>query len=355
MSETPDSTPPLIDLDAVDRYLAGEAPAEEAAAVRWTLARKPDAQAAVEMLRTMPVVPGARPQSVSAGDADASWARHWTRMFGAPAPSIDEDSVSRRERVVSPSFRGMKGDRPSRWRPVWYGVAGLVAATLLLVVGWMGGVHRPGARTPVSMMTYTTANGQRGTVTLTDGSTVMLNVASRLEVPADYAAGDHTVRLTGEALFTASHHAGTSLTVLAGPTVTRVLGTSFVVRRYGGDTTTTVAVRDGKVAVDRAVVAAGRMIEVGANGVTRAGEADASQFGFAVGVLALRGVTLAQAIPELNRWYDADVRLGNPALGAEPFEGNVTAGSLDNLRELLAVTFDVHVVRDGRVLTLYPR
>ena len=44
--------------------------------------------------------------------------------------------------------------------------------------------------------------------------------------------GNHTVRLIGAGLFTVSHHDGAPFTVIAGATVARVLGTSFVVRRY---------------------------------------------------------------------------------------------------------------------------
>lgn len=240
-------------------------------------------------------------------------------------------------------------------RSVWPYAMGLVLGALLVAAGVARVTHQVGGRVAPAMTTYATTNGQHGTITLTDGSTVMLNVASRLEVPADFAAGDRTVRLRGEALFTVSHHAGTPFTVVAGGTVTRVLGTSFVVRRYGTDTMTTVAVETGKVAVGTAIVTSNRLVEIGSRGVTYAGPADASQFSFACGVLALEDMSLSQAIPELDRWYDADIRLADPALATKRIKGNVTAGSLADLTERLQVLFDVRVVREGRVLTLYPR
>jgi transmembrane sensor len=205
------------------------------------------------------------------------------------------------------------------------------------------------------METYTTANGQRATITLADSSTAMLNVGTQLDVPADYAAGNHTVWLRGEALFTVSHHGGRAFTVVAGSTVTRVLGTSFVVRRYVSDTVTTVAVRDGKVSVGPTVVPAAWMAEVGSNRVARIRGMDRSLFGFAAGVLTLDSMSLSNAIPELDRWYNADVRLGDPSLAAQPVEGDVSAGSLGELANILELSLDVRVVRTGRVLTLYPR
>jgi ferric-dicitrate binding protein FerR (iron transport regulator) len=66
-------------------------------------------------------------------------------------------------------------------------------------------------------------------------------------------------------------------------------------------------------------------------------------------------MSLANAIPELNRWYDADVRLADPSLASQPVEGNVSAGSLSDLANILELSLDIRVVRAGRVLTLYPR
>jgi ferric-dicitrate binding protein FerR (iron transport regulator) len=81
----------------------------------------------------------------------------------------------------------------------------------------------------------------------------------------------------------------------------------------------------------------------------------AAQFGFATGVLTLNRMPLADAIRELDRWYDADIRVSDPALMSHEVTGEFTTGSLTDLSELLDLTFGVRVVRDGRVLTLYPR
>ena len=339
--------PPAPDATLLDRYLAGEAAPEERQAVEAWLAEQPQERALLAAIR--------------AGVADP---------YG-PVPSYDEEA-----RIAAVVDYGVRAARRARRQPVassaitpslfrhgesgrrfgvWAGTLSAAAAALVIALGWMGIAHRIARSTPPAMATYTTGNGQRATISLTDGSTVLLNVGSRLQVPADYAAGDHTVRLTGAALFTVTHHDSRAFTVLAGGTATRVLGTSFVVRHYGTDTTTTVAVRHGKVAVGHTVVPASSYVEADTRGVSPLRYADESQFGFASGVLVLRKMSLAQAIPELNRWYDADIRLGDASLAAKPITGQIPAGSLVNLTELLQVVFNVRVVRDGRILTLYPR
>ena len=217
-------------------------------------------------------------------------------------------------------------------------------------------MHSVGQRAALSVLTYSTGDGQRANIMLPDGSTVALNVASRLEVPVDYAVGNHTMHLMGEALFTVPHHEGMPLaTVIAGATTARVLGTSFAVRHYATDTTTIVAVHDGKVAVGTTVVTAHRLMEVGRKGLWHLQSSDASLFAFATGTLTLNDVPLSAAIVELDRWYSADIRLGDATLEKRRLKGKFTAGSLGDLAEILELTFDVRVVRDGRVLTLFPR
>ena len=68
---------------------------------------------------------------------------------------------------------------------------GLIALTLQVhrFVTSFGGTVKQQA---VSM--YVTDQGERANIVLPDGNTVALNVASRLEVPADYLAGDHALR-----------------------------------------------------------------------------------------------------------------------------------------------------------------
>ena len=128
-----------------------------------------------------------------------------------------------------------------------------------------------------------------------------------------------------------------------------------MVRRYTTDTATLVAVSEGKVAVGATVVTAQRLVEVGQRSISHVRPSDTSPFTFATGTLTLNNLPLPAAIVELDRWYGADIRLGSPSFETEHMKGKFAAGSLGDLAEILALTFDVRVVRDGRILTLYPR
>jgi ferric-dicitrate binding protein FerR (iron transport regulator) len=174
-------------------------------------------------------------------------------------------------------------------------------------------------------------------------------------VPVNFGASHRTLRLSGEALFTVARQTGSPFTVVAGQTTTHVLGTAFIVRRYATDTTTTVAVHDGKVSVQSTVVTAQQQADVDPHGTIHLRPASSAQFTFAKGVLTLDGVALKDAIAELDRWYDADIRIEDPALLTHLIHGTYTTGSLTDLSSILELTLNVRVAREGRTLTLFPK
>jgi ferric-dicitrate binding protein FerR (iron transport regulator) len=335
------STPPgdePIDMALIDRYLSGVSTPPERVAVDAWIAASPEHGTVVETLRA--ILPG---EQMEIRARDVALARRVLRM---PHPS----RAGRSQALAWRAFQAQP-----LWRRLWSATAAVGLGLIVLVIGWSAGVRHNNKRATQASLIYATGNGERATITLPDGGTVALNVTSRLEVPADYMADNHTVRLVGQGLFTVSHHDGAPLTVLTGGTTTRVLGTTFVVRHYATDTATLVAVRDGKVAVNSLVVTAAHLVEVGRTGVPHVRPSDASPFTFATGVLSIDGLPLAAAIVELDRWYDVDIRLGDPILRTQYMTGRYAAGSPGDLAEILEGTFNVHVVRDGRVLTLFPR
>jgi ferric-dicitrate binding protein FerR (iron transport regulator) len=337
--------------DLLDRYLAGTCTADERSQVDQVLADHPDIHALIEgvvgHLGTLSVSP----------NVDLAWREALSRLHASHVGDVTSDVLQPTppavpEASASPatSARPLRGVWPVG-KAAWY-----ASAVLLLggigVVARMIGRHTGTSSTTVA--TYATTNGQRATITLLDGTVVALDVASRLDVPADFAAGDRTVRLSGSALFTVSHQERVPFTVQAGGISTRVLGTTFMVHHFPGDTTTQVAVRDGKVLADTTVVTASRMVTLGPRGTVRMQTIDGSPFLFASGVLVLDRMRLIDAIPELNRWYDVDLRLADPALGARLIEGRFPAGARSDLAEVLAWMFDANVTRNGHVLTLIP-
>ncbi len=358
----------LLD-DLLARYLAGECTSEERADVERYALTVPDAASILDSAR-LGWDASAISDRMSAGRV-ALFLSELHRTIGDVrhiAGDLD-DVVQKHARRPGTVRRrdGRLGEyvaSPSRMirslsRGVRYSITGLVIGSVGLIVGWQARSWRGpshGRAASASTITYATGKGQRATVVLPDGSTVALDVASRLDVPADYVAGNHTLYVRyGEAMFTTRHSARTPFSVVSGATTVRVLGTSFLVRHYETDTSTMIAVRDGKVAVRSTVVTAQQQAVVTRAGAIHVESTDPTQFSFTTGVLVLHDVLLRDAAATLGRWYDADIRFGNSAVANRRIAGEFASGSLADLAAILELTFDIKVVRDGRVLTLYQR
>jgi transmembrane sensor len=88
------------------------------------------------------------------------------------------------------------------------------------------------------------------TLKLPDESTVELAANSRIAYANNFDSLDtRDVYLSGEAFFTVTKNASRPFRVFANEIVTKVLGTSFVVRSFEKDTVIQVTVRTGKVSV----------------------------------------------------------------------------------------------------------
>ncbi len=86
-------------------------------------------------------------------------------------------------------------------------------------------------------------------VTLSDGSSVMLQPASRLSYPAHFKESERSVYLSGEGFFEISKNPQQPFLVYANELLTKVEGTSFRVRAYADQKDVEVVVRTGKVNV----------------------------------------------------------------------------------------------------------
>lgn len=241
-------------------------------------------------------------------------------------------------------------------RSRWSSMVGVMLGALAIVAGYTLVRGRSGAREAAPTVTYATRDGQRADITLSDGSTVTLNVASRLGVAEVFRHGMRVVHLQGEASFHVAHAAGAPFVVEAAGVRTQVLGTEFAVRAYRPDDVQ-IVVRNGRVAVGSVVLGAHDIARTGwhrAVAVVRNQNVDAA-FGFVTGRLTLTGVSLRDAIPDLDRWYAADVRLADSTLGNRRIYAIIRSGSITDLTRVLEVPLNVRIVRDGRIVMLYAK
>lgn len=135
------------------------------------------------------------------------------------------------------------------YRQSWF----RVAASVLLLLGLFGyGLWQwsDGRNDPVELLSVQMNNTQQPMhIRLDDGSDVTLEPGSFLRYPSHFSATKREVFLTGEAFFSVTRQPQRPFMVVTDRVVTRVLGTSFRVKAFGGKANVSVTVRTGKVSV----------------------------------------------------------------------------------------------------------
>ena len=225
--------------------------------------------------------------------------------------------------------------------------------------------HGQAGNHPTRYQEYATRPGQRAELRLPDGSRVMLSVDSRIRVAADFGAVGREVSLEGEAFFDVQHDSAHPFRVRTTRGVVEDLGTEFVVSDYPENRTMWVAVASGYVGLEQADTTARRgptvrlaRRDVGVLDSARVEirrDVDLEPYmGWTAGNLVFEGVPLGVALPRIERWYDVDIQLADTSLAMRHFTATLRDAPLEYVLDLLALSFELRVERQGRSILLAP-
>lgn len=223
-----------------------------------------------------------------------------------------------------------------------------LAACLMLAIGigcrlwWL-----PAAT--VSPIEYTTGVGRQRTLVLKDGSKIVLDTASQLQVK--YSSGERQLTLLhGRADFQVSHDPARPFVVRVDGGSITATGTRFQVQ--AANNVDIVTLLKGQVVVasndtkqdksEQVTLQAGERVAIRPGGQLgtprRLADIDlASARGWTEGMLVVRDWPLARLVTEMNRYTTTSLRLGDPGLGNLPISGNFKAS--DQKSFLLALEY----------------
>jgi transmembrane sensor len=105
------------------------------------------------------------------------------------------------------------------------------------------------AETDEGLLEQTNNSDKPQSITLSDGSSVLLQPNSKLSYPKIFTGNERRVYLSGEGFFEISKNPKKPFYVYANEIVTKVVGTSFRVKAYSDQPDVEVLVRTGKVRV----------------------------------------------------------------------------------------------------------
>lgn len=270
--------------------------------------------------------------------------------------------ISDSPQAPRPNYRGdiLAG---SRWGAWTIGVLSLCTAMLMFLnfpkIGSLGEGRS------YDLREFNTQHRQRTQLKLADGSIVTLAPGSRIRYPSDFGLSTREVHLDGQALFRVAKSDGIPFVVHAANTTTRVLGTSFNVRKYSEDTDVQVTVVEGKVELNSANSPSPNKLRVLGRGdrgtVSSYGELDlergvetASITSWVTGELVFNSAPLRTAIPDLRRWYNIDIRVSDPRLLDARITTSLKTESVEDILHLLAGALNARAQRNGMSVTFTP-
>lgn len=242
------------------------------------------------------------------------------------------------------------------WRP-------LLLAACVAVVAVVGALRLlPIKSLPATPASYATALGEQRTERLEDGSRILLNTDTALQVRYD---GDRREVLIehGEAMFDVAHDAHRPFVVVAGDGTVTALGTRFQVRHTDGQIAVTLL--QGSVEVARDARGERQRLSPGERaafvpsrgGIALSQVEPAAALGWTQGRLDFDAAPLAVVVAEANRYSAAKLRLADPALGEMPISGTFQAGDNALVASGLEAVFPLRVSSesDAEIVLAPPR
>lgn len=204
---------------------------------------------------------------------------------------------------------------------------------------------------------FATAIGERRTVVLDDGSTLLLDSASDVEVRWRMLSRQVDLQ-AGQALFDVAAAVYRPFVVSAGATRVEVLGTLFNVRRLDNDNVRVTLAR-GRVEVvpanaahAPALLMPGQQVDSIAGQLTPVAKVDAATaMAWKDDRIVFEQTPLDEAIAVLRHYRKAPIEMGDPSLAALKVTGVFDAHKVDRLLDLLPSILPVTVLRqtDGTV------
>lgn len=238
-----------------------------------------------------------------------------------------------------------------RWRAApWFPrMAAAVLVAVVAVSPWRSG------------QSQTTAVGERKTLSLSDGSQLTLNTATRLRT--EVVRERRRVWLDwGEAYFDIAHDAERPFEIISGDQRVVVRGTRFTLRRVGSDLQ--VSVFQGQVQVSSGK-SAPVLLSAGAAVVAVAADASSpskivpqppkqmsSAQSWLEGKLVFDRVPLADAAAQFNRYNRKHLRIADDKAAQMLIGGTFGATNVEAFARLLESSFGLEVVTEDQVITV---
>lgn len=283
------------------------------------------------------------------------------------APAADHDKAAEEARAVKRAHTMEHVERVAG-KPRWLLYGGIGVVAVVAIIGIQRFLDTAGSEVAVDralkgddVQNLSSNKGQRGTLTLRDGTKVTMGSETRMRVPAEFGTSQRTIELEGTATFvvTPSVNPQTpAFAVRANSVTVTATGTVFTVRNYVEDAAVVVQVTEGSVELKDRTTDAVQSVKAGA-AVRFANGAFSPLEGIARDValawtrdsIVFDNAPLKQVVPELVRWFGLNAVLTDSSAGDRPVSMRIALNSSGEATEALtkAANLTLSFGKDDRI------
>lgn len=205
---------------------------------------------------------------------------------------------------------------------------------------------------PTDLVVYNTMVTPRGgqyKLTLADGTRVWLNAASSVTYPTTFDGTTRSVTITGEVYFEVAPNKSKPFIVTTRKESIRVIGTSFNVSAYEGESSVKTSLLEGIVKINNIILHPGQAF-IDNKIITTNIDQDLA---WKDGRFDFNRLKMREAMKQIARWYDVEVKYEGAVQDIEFVGGLKRTLTLNQVLSFLE-KLDVHFRLDGRVLTVMP-
>jgi len=203
--------------------------------------------------------------------------------------------------------------------------------------------------------------GQHVSLTLSDGTKVILNAESKLTYPSEFSGKERNIELHGEAFFEVAHNKKVPFIVKGSFLNVKVLGTKFNFRSYPNEKAE-VTLDEGKVEVESSDLKNKRILSPGQQiiytpkeGMRLVNKTDVSLVkSWTTGELSFQNKKLDEICAELERKFNVHINIENKKLKKEVFTCHFkNTVTIDQIFILLKETRNINYKIKNNEITIF--
>lgn len=190
---------------------------------------------------------------------------------------------------------------------------------------------------PDKLLELKTAVNETKSIQLEDGTIISLNENSTLSYPEHFETNNRTVQLKGEAFFDVQHDSLRPFMIKAGNTITKVLGTAFIIRARDKEKNISVSVHRGKVSFSNTdgevILTMGEkgIADLHSGKISETANDNLNDLSWQTKTLIFIGTPMNKVVEQLSYYYKIDIRLENNMLDSIKFSGQFNNSKIEDI------------------------